>query len=549
MGRLAGIENSERPALRRGAALATLGALVWVPQAWLIAGAVDALLAGAPIDRVLSPAVWVVALAGLRAALEYAGDGIAFAAATRVVTTARAALAESIARRSPLDASAPLSGAVAALGADQLELLVPYLTRYAGARARVTVVPAVLAVAVATVSWAAALVLLAAGPLIPVFMALVGMAAKQASTRQMAELGSMNGLLLDRLRGLAEIRLLDAVDRAAGDFAVAADTLRRETMAVLRIAFLSSTVLELFAALGVAMVAVLVGFTLLGTLSFGGWGEPMTLGGGLFVLMLAPAFFQPLRDLAAAWHDRAEAAAVADAFDGTVGDDGMTILGADASAAPLPGPATIRLRAVGSARIAAAALDLDIPAGARVAITGPSGAGKSTLLAILAGLATPDSGRIEVAGQPLEDGTAAAWRARLAWVGQRPHFVAGSLRANVALSGDPRDRERVRAALRHAAAEDFAARLPGGLDAPLGETGGLVSGGEGRRLAIARAAFAGRDVVLADEPTANLDAETAREVADGLLALADAGATLVVATHDPALAARLDREIRLGGPA
>src|SRR6478752_4170039 len=121
----------------------------------------------------------------------------------------------------------------------------------------------------------------------------------------MVAMGSMNAFLLDRLRGLATLRALDAVDATAQRLGESAQSLRTRTMAVLRIAFLSSAVLELFSALGVAMVAAYVGFHLLGTLDFGTWGEQLNLGQGLFILLLAPAFFEPLRDLAAVWHDRA----------------------------------------------------------------------------------------------------------------------------------------------------------------------------------------------------------------------------------------------------
>jgi ATP-binding cassette subfamily C protein CydD len=407
-------------------------------------------------------------------------------------------------------------------------------------------VPAVIVLAVGYVSWAAALALLLAGPVIPVFMALIGMAAKSAAADQATEQGTLSALLLDRLRAASEIRLLDATERVAADFEAAAARLRGQTMAVLRIAFLSSTVLELFAAIGVALVAVYVGFSLLGMLDFGTWRGALSLGEGLFILMLAPAFFEPLRDLAAAWHDRAAFEAVADRFAAAVAT-GPRLLGTGHAAAPLPGAPDIAFEAVTAPQAGLEAAALTFPAGARIAVTGPSGAGKSTLLALIAGLAEPDDGTIRVAGEPLDATTADAWRARLAWIGQRPHFIAGSLRANVALAGDAADREGVRDALSIAAAADVAARIPRGLDARIGETGHGVSGGEARRLAVARAAYAGRDVILADEPTADLDSETATAVTDGLLRLADGGATLIVATHDAALAARMDREIRLGG--
>jgi len=545
---LAGLIAGQSRRLRVGALVSTVAGFVWIAQAAVVAVAVDRLAggqAGNPLAATVWPAIGFVCLAILRAGLEAFGSGLARAAARRVVASARGALAGRMARDSAFDTARLPSGAVAALAADKLEALVPYLTRYRTARLRAAVLPLALVIAVAWESWVAALVLLVAGPLIPLFMALVGMAAKEASEKQMDEIGTMNALMLDRLRAIVDIRLLGAVDHVARDFDRSAGRLRAKTMAVLRIAFLSSAVLELFSALGVAMVAVYVGFALLGILTFGAWSQPLTLAGGLFALMLAPDFFQPLRDFAAAWHDKAAADAVTREFDAAMVEAAAPILGRGDAVAPLSGPADIALDGL---RYKTVSLDGHhaIPPGTTVAVTGPSGVGKSTVLAMIAGLLRPDAGSVRVAGEPLDDGTADAWRARVAWVGQRPVFIAGSVRANVALTGDPTDRAGIDRALALAAAETVVETLPRGLDARLGETGHGISGGEARRLGVARAAFAGRDVILADEPTADLDAETAEAVTEGLLQLAADGATLIVATHDRALAGRMDVRIALG---
>ena len=545
---LSELEAAERGRLITASVLSCLSALLWIPQAGLIAWAIEALAFEPAVasERVWRAAVGFLLIAAMRAALSGVSGRLAHGAAVRIVSMARDALLDSLSRAAPLDAGRLPSGAAASLGAEKLDTLIPYLTRYQPARWRAAIVPLALALAVAFVSWAAALVLLIAGPLIPVFMALVGLAAKEASERQMVEIGAMNALMLDRLRGLEDIRLLDAVDRVAADFTAAAKSVREKTMAVLRVAFLSSAVLELFSALGVAMVAVYVGFALLGVLEFGAGTTPLTLAEGVFALMLAPEFFQPLRDFAAAWHDRAAAKAAAAEFDAATASPGPRMLGSGAAVPPLGGAPLIRLsaRQPCGARLSGPQL---IRPGETVALVGPSGVGKSSILAAIAGLSPIEPGSVEVAGRPLDDACADAWRARLAWIAQRPYFIAGSVRANVALAGDPGDPAAVRAALSLAAAEQIPARIAGGLDARLGETGYGVSGGEARRLAVARAALAGRDVILADEPTADLDPETAAMVTEGLLRLARGngaqGATLIVATHDQSLAARLDRVI------
>ena len=189
--------------------------------------------------------------------------------------------------------------------------------------------------------------------------------------------------------------------------------------------------------------------------------------------------------------------------------------------------------------------DLDIPPGARVALTGPSGSGKSTLLACLAALRTPVHGTIEVAGHVLDPATAAAWRARLGWLPQDIHFLNRSLLGNLLLNGRKVDDLTLQAALQKAQADRIVARLPYGLHTRLGETGVGVSGGEARRLLIARLWLSQADVILADEPTADLDRATADAVTDALLDLSASGRTLIVATHDAALADRMDRVVSL----
>lgn len=321
-------------------------------------------------------------------------------------------------------------------------------------------------------------------------------------------------------------------------------------MKVLSIAFLSSAILELFSAIGVALLAVYVGFSLLGLISFGTYGYALTPFAGLLLLLIAPVFYQPLRELAAAWHDRAAALAVAAELQQTESRTAPVIVGNGASAGSSGRPDLpirtfgLRFQRAGQSRLRFD--DLRIDRGERIAITGPSGAGKSTLLALLAGLAMPDSGRIELDGVALNDRNADAWRARLGWLDQSPHFRHASVRSNLMPGATHADRPAIEHALKLAHARQVVARLPEGLETRLGESGAGVSGGEARRLMLAGVFCAKPDVLLADEPTADLDTETAALVIDSLLKYAVGERTLIVATHDPALIARLDRQIVIG---
>jgi ATP-binding cassette subfamily C protein CydD len=540
--RLDALEAQAKGAFRTAGILNIITGALWPVQAVVVASLIAGWLAGrASVATALEAALAFVLLAALRAMLDHRAGAVVFEAADDIVAAERAAL---LARESRRAGGGPASAEVGALMAQKLPMLLPYLTRYRPAQARAGVLPIVILIVTAWFSWAAALVLLVAGPLIPVFMALIGIAAKEASQKQMAEIGDLNTLLMDRLGALVDIRLLDAGERTARDFEMRAEGLRARTMAVLRIAFLSSTVLELFAALGVAMVAVYVGFSLLGSIRFGTWGAPLSVGEGIFLLLLAPDYFQPLRDVAAAWHDRAQALAVAGELATAEAATPVAALGAGAAAAALPGAAVIELRGAvvqrGTRMVRLP--DLTLAPGDRIAVTGPSGAGKSTLLAVLAGLVPLAAGTLRVAGVTLGEATADGWRARLAWVGQAPHFLDRTLGENLDLRGLGGD---LGPALTAARAEGVVATLPGGLAARLGETGGGISGGEARRLMLARAFAANPDVLLADEPTADLDRETADAVTAALMELSTRGVTLVVATHDPVLIAVLGREVRI----
>ena len=217
----------------------------------------------------------------------------------------------------------------------------------------------------------------------------------------------------------------------------------------------------------------------------------------------------------------------------------------------LDGPALIRgqglRRDLGEGR-ALTLPDFLLSAGQSLAIVGPSGSGKSTLLALLAGLVAPSAGELTVAGRRLDNATADGWRARLAFVPQSPHFSHASLRTNLRRFAPYAGDDALRAALEAASATRIEARLPRGFDTRLGETGHGVSGGEARRLTIARVLASDADVILADEPTADLDVDTARAVTDALMALKAEGRSLIVATHDLELAARMDSRIDLGSP-
>ncbi|TDW27336.1 ATP-binding cassette subfamily C protein CydD [Rhizobium azibense] len=536
--------RSARPlGLRHAASLQTAGALLWIPQASLLAYAVGGITDGDGPRDVLWSAIFVLVFGIAKALLDAVGGKIALDSARTELSLRRQVAVAALARRSPIDGTRPASGQVASILGEQAELVVPYFARFFPARFKASVTPLVILACVLATSWVAALVLFIAMPFIPLFMALIGWRAQAASEKQLAATGRLNAFLLDRLRGLATIRSFDAVGLTATRLRADAEDLKTRTMAVLKIAFLSSAVLELFAALGVAMVAVFVGFSLLGEIHFGTWSGKLSLAEGLFILLLAPAFFEPLRELCAVWHDRAAGEAAIKALDSLCERGGIEIVDTESTGPAPRDRLDIKFNDVSFRydRLRPSALtgfNCLITDGEHVALAGASGAGKSTLLALIAGLAPPQTGEVLIDGRPVDAGV----RSTMAWIGQSPHIFAGSLASNVLL-------DRHCSVLQEALA---LARLDGVAAAygkrTLGEGGAGLSGGEALRLAIARAAanpFI--RIILADEPTAHLDAVTAAEITESLIALARER-TLIVATHDARLAARMDRKIVIDAP-
>lgn len=531
--------------LRLAGVLAAVSELLWAAQAALVALAIGGLL-DEPVLLPISEAVaGFVALMALRALLDAFAQTLASRASTRLVANERQALLRAAAR---LDArAAGLTPAeLAALAGEKLALLGPFAARYSPAMMRSRIVPLALIAMTLPFSWIAVLIFLIALPLIPIFMALIGIAAQEASEKQMVQIGTLNGALVDRIAAVTDLRLIGAESRAGAELANVFDRLRTRTMKVLAVAFLSSTVLELFSALGVALVAIYVGFNLLGEIPWGSWGGPLSPEAGIFLLMIAPTVFQPMRDLSAAWHDRASALAVAtelSAAKETLAREG-TLLGYGAPATP-PAPAVLSWQGLSLRPAPSAATirfaDGQIAPGEAVALSGPSGAGKTTLLAALAGLIRPDTGMIRWGETALDDDSADRIRAAMGWLPQAPQFIAAPLSEAITLGrqGD------LATALAAAQAEDIIAALPEGLDTPLGDVGGGVSGGEARRLMLARAHHARASLILADEPTADLDPETAQAVMAGLMILRAKGAALLIASHDPTVIEACDRVITL----
>jgi ATP-binding cassette subfamily C protein CydD len=389
--------------------------------------------------------------------------------------------------------------------------------------------PLVVVLAAAFADPIAALVLALCGLLVPLAMAAAGIGAAAASRHQFLALARLQARFLDRVRGIATIVLYGQAEREALSLAAAADELRRRTMRVLRVAFLSSAALDLAAALAFVLLALRYGVDLIAT-------HVTQPGIALFVLLLVPEFFAPLRAFAAAYQDRLHATGAAEAL-------------LDLPPAPEPQPQR-EIRTVAARGVAVAfedvhltwdpargpalkGLSFRVPAGETLVLVGPSGAGKSTVIEILLGFVRPNQGRVTINGADIADLVPQALARLTAWIGQRPVLFAATIRDNIHFARPEATSDEVAEAARNASVDEFTATLPDGLDTKVGEGGYGLSGGQAQRVAIARAFLKNAPLLLLDEPTAHLDPATEMEVLDSLRRLA-LGRTVILASHSAA---------------
>ncbi len=525
-----------RGALRASIGLGLVSGWLIIAQAVLLAQVVTRISFHHATVAGVAPFLWGLAgLFLLRGGLTYAAEITAFRAAAQIKTGLRAELLARVLARGPVGAADEASADVAATMIEGIEALEPYFSRYMPQMALCVAVPLAILALVFPLDLYSGLILLVAGPLVPVFMVFVGYRAEAINQRQWEKLLLMSTHFLDMLQGLTTLKLFGRARDEIDIVARITDDYRRTTMAGLRVAFLTSAVLEFFASVAIALVAVLFGARLI--------HARIDFYPAFLVLLLAPEYFVPLRGLSVHYHARMTAIAAAKRIFALLD---APVPEAGASAVP-QGKLEINCEDLIFAYAEAPVLDgLDahFPAGRITAIVGESGAGKTTLARALLGFIRPQAGLILVNGEDLAQISQEAWWQALAWVPQNPRLFHGSIADNLRLGAPEADDAALREAAARAKALDFIEALPGEFNADVGEAGGKLSGGQIQRLALARAYLKNPRLLILDEATANLDMESETLVLDAIAEVAQ-GRTVIVIAHRLAMAARADQVLVL----
>lgn len=520
--------------LRLSTLLGLISGLLIIGQAWLLATLLHALIIDNVPKATLSHYfILLIVTVALRAVLMWVRERVGFMYGAAIRQRIRRQVLDKLEQLGPAWIQGKPAGSWATMILEQIEDMQEFYSRYQPQMMLAVIIPLLILVAVFPINWAAGIILFTTAPLIPLFMALVGMGAADANRRNFIALARLSGNFLDRLRGMDTLRLFHRADAEAEQIRHASDDFRSRTMDVLKLAFLSSAVLEFFASVSIAVAAVYFGFSYLGELNFGSYGIGVTLFAGFLVLILAPEFFQPLRDLGTYYHAKAQAIGAAESL--------LTFLDAEPDRSneegqqSLPDCNSVTIQATDlqvispGGKVLAGPLSFTLTPGQRIAIVGHSGAGKSSLLNLLLGF-MPYQGSLTINGIELNSLQPASWRSHLSWIGQNPQLPELTLRSNILLSNPNANEADLQQAIKRAYVDEFLSHLPDGLETEVGDHAARLSVGQAQRVAVARALLSPCNLLLLDEPTASLDANSERLVMSALTEAATRQTTILV-TH------------------
>ncbi len=519
--------------LRISMLLGLVNGLLIIAQAWILAVILQALIMeNVPREQLLTPFIFLIAVFVFRALITYVRERVGFRCGQVVRQEIRTMVLDKLQDLGPVWVKGKPAGSWATIILEQIEDMQDYYSRYLPQMYLAGIIPIMILIAIFPFNWVAALILFVTAPLIPIFMALVGLGAADANRRNFIALSRLSGSFLDRLRGLDTLRLFFREKAEIQQIRESTEDFRSRTMEVLRMAFLSSAVLEFFASISIAVVAVYFGFSYLGEINFGSYGLPVTLFAGFLALILSPEFFQPLRDLGTYYHAKAQAVGAAETL--------VTLLNSEGEEKPQQGDQVLNDESIKieakqleifahDGTCLAGPLDFNIEPHQRIAVVGQSGAGKSSLLNLLLGF-LPYKGSIKVNGIELNALCPDKWRELLGWVGQNPHLPEQTLVENICLGKPDATESEIQQAMDKAYVSEFLPMLPDGLNTRLGDYAARLSVGQAQRVAVARVLLKPSRLLLLDEPAASLDAHSEQRVMQTLNQLSEQQTTLLV-TH------------------
>lgn len=526
--RLLGLLRAERWLLILIAAISLGGAILIILQARLLSGILNAVfLEGAGLKAVVPLLGALLVIGVLRATTTGGVEVFSGWLAVRIKHKLRQMLLERLLAAGPACIQQENSGELTNTFINGVEALDAYYSQYLPQLVISAIVPFAVLLAVFPLDWLSGLVFLLTAPLIPFFMMLVGKGSESITRRQYQSLSRMSAFFLDTLQGLRELKQWNRSKDHAQRISKAAEDYRRTTMSVLRVTFLSALVLELVATISTAVVAVQIGLRLLYGL--------MDFQQAFVILLLAPEFYQPLRLLGQRFHAGMSGVSAADRIFALMETISPSTSSPLASAPSFKAGDVIRFENVGlqfQNREMPALKDIhfELKHGEMLALVGSSGSGKTTIANLLMGFIQPQEGKIWINHRLLNEIDLTSWRKQIAWVGQRPYILHGTLRENLLLAMPAAGTEELEQAISLAHLNELIAVLPQGIDTVLGEGGAKLSSGEAQRLALARAFLKNAPIVILDEPTAHLDASLERVLEESIVHLC-AGRTVLMIAH------------------
>jgi ATP-binding cassette subfamily C protein CydD len=513
---------------------------LWLALAALLSAVVyQVFLQQKNLNDVLPLLAVMLVLMLARAGCMWASEIVAQVSANRIKGDLRARLAEKLFALGPLYARGERTGELVHATTAGIEILDEYISQYQPARLLAALVPALVFVVILVLDPWTLPILLFAGPMLLLLLALIGGRARDLTTQRFAEMSWMSAYFLDMLQGLATLKLFGRSREQAATIETISRQYGNTTMDVLRTAFQTSLVLEWGATAATALVAIEVSVRLMsGLLSF---------DRALTVLLLTPEFFMPLRQLALKYHAGSAGKTAAERI--------YAILDTPVAAPVIfPQPKyyetdfaqrdiffdNVHVAYDKGERPALNGFTLKIQRGQTIALVGATGAGKTTAANLLLRFIEPTRGTVWVGSNRLSEIPTELWRAHIAWVPQHPHLFAGTVLENLRLAKSDATPDEILAAAHAAHAHEFIMRLPRGYDTPLGEQGARLSGGQRQRIAIARALLKDAPLLIFDEGTSQLDAKSETYIRAALTELKRHRTVLVIA-HRLALAHDADR--------